>query len=156
VHLARYELPSIIRIQLINPDGTPFTRFSIPVMVNYGYRLPPLRSNSNGQILITKEMFLKAQRDEISTGIMDHKGDYSLNRFVRIGILEKNESIAASNARSKSQWQILDFEKELYSNMKSLASAYISDENIVPVEKNVDLSKATDVYDLELIVQCKN
>jgi len=53
------------------------------------------------------------------------------------------------------QWQILDFEKELFGNTHSLISAYISDENIVPFEKNVNLSKATDVYDLEFIVQCK-
>jgi hypothetical protein len=153
VHLAHYELPSIIRIQLKNPNGTPFTRFSVPVMVNYGYRLPPLRSNSNGLVLITKEMFLKAQRDEISTGIMDYKGDYSLNRFIHIGILGHNESIAAANARSNSGWPILDFEKELYSDFGSLVAAYLLDENIAPADTNIDISQPKDIVELELIIK---
>lgn len=156
VHLVRYELPSIIRIQLQNPDGTPFTRFAVPVMVNYGYQFPPLRSNPNGQILISKEMFKKARLDETSTGIMDYKGDYSLNRFIRIEILERSKAVKASNARSNSQWQILDFEKEVYGNMKSLIAAYIPDEDIISVEASIDLSKVSNVYDLELKVQCKN
>jgi len=151
-HLARYELPSIIRIQLQNADGTPFTRFVVPVMVEYGYGLPPLHSNLDGQVTITKEMFLKAKEDEISTGIMDHKGNYSLNRFIRIRILGKNQSIAASNARSNSPWHILPFEKELYGNMRSLAAAYIPDEDIIPAELNLDLSKVEDVVNLEMTV----
>src|SRR5687767_14303487 len=71
IHLARYQLPDIIQIQLQNIDGTPFTRFPIPVMVDYGYKLPPLQSDSLGRVLIKREMFSKAQRDEVSTGIMD-------------------------------------------------------------------------------------
>jgi hypothetical protein len=152
VHLARYKLPSIIRIQLQSTDGTPFIRFAVPVMVEYGYHLPPLLSNRDGQITITKEMFVKAERDEISTGIMDHKGDYSLNRFIHLRILGKNQSIRASNARANSPWPILPFEKELYSNMRSLAAAYILAEDIIPIEMNVDLSKANDMVNLEMRV----
>ena len=152
VHLAHYELPRSIHVQLQNIDGTPFTRFAVPVMVEYGYRLPPLLSNAAGQIMITKEMFLKAEQDEISTGIMDHKGDYLLNRFIRIRILGKDQSTAASNARSNSPWHILPFEKELYGNMRSLVTAYIPDEDIIPTEMNVDLSKANDVVNLEMRV----
>src|SRR5512144_1381896 len=106
VHLARYKLPRIIHIQLQNADGAPFTRFAVPVMVAYGYHLPPLLSNRHGQVTITKEMFLKAERDEISTGIMDHKGDYYLNRFISIRILGKDQASKASNARANSPWHI--------------------------------------------------
>jgi hypothetical protein len=152
VHLARYRLPNLIRLQLENTDGTPFTRFAVPVMVEYGYRLPPLRTNAHGQIMITKQMFLKAQYDEISTGIMDHKGDYSLTRYIRIRILGKNEADARSKARSNSPYPILSLEKELYGDMRSLAAAYIPEEDILPIEIDVDLSKANDVVNLEMPV----
>jgi hypothetical protein len=150
VHLARYQLPNTIRIQLREVDGNPFTRFSVPILVSYGYRLPPLRSNQQGQILITKEMFRKSQQDEVSTGIMDHRGDDSLNRFIHIKVPEQSEAVKISTARSGSPWPILDFEQELYGDMDTLAAAYIPEENIVPVEISVDLSQAKDIVDLEL------
>lgn len=152
VHLARYKLPSIIHIQLKNADGTPFTHFAVPVMIAYGYHLPPLLSNRHGQIKVTKEMFLKAEQDEISTGIMDHKGDYSLNRFIGIRILGKNQASEASNARSNSPWHILPFEKELYGNMRTLVAAYLPEEDIIPVAKIVDLSKSRDIVNLDITV----
>jgi hypothetical protein len=119
-HPARYELPSIIRIQFHDSRGDPFAEFRVPVMVEYGYHLPPLLSNSQGQTIITREMFRKAQRDEISTGIMDHKDDFALNRFVRIKVPARMEAIKVAEARSGSGWPILDFEKELYGNLPPL------------------------------------
>jgi len=153
VHLAHYQLPNIIRIQLQNIDGTPFIRFSIPVIVDYGYKFPPLQSDSLGQVLIKREMFSKAQRDEISTGMMDYRGDYSLNRFIRIKVLGRSDAIEVSNARIKSGWPILDFEKELYTDMPSLIAAYVPIEDIVPVEANIDIAKEKDVVDLDLIIE---
>lgn len=152
-HLAHYQLPNVIHIQLQDINEQPFTRFSVPVLVSYGYEFPPLRSNPEGQILITKEMFLKAQRDEVSTGIMDHKGDYSLNRFIQIKIPGRSEAVALANSRLGSQWPILDFEKELYNNIDSLGAAYVPEEDVVPVETVVDLSKTNGVVTLELIVK---
>lgn len=92
VNLARFQLPKIIHIRLLNSEGTAFTKFSVPIMIEYGYHLPPLRSDSFGKVTVTQEMFLKAQQDEISSGIMDHKGDYSLNRFARIKVLGRSEA----------------------------------------------------------------
>lgn len=152
IHLAHYQLPNVIRIQLYDVERNPFTRFSVPVMVNYGYEFPPLRSNKDGQIIITKEMFMKAQRDEISTGIMDYRGDYSLNRFIHIKLLDRGQSFVASNSRKHSQWQILDFEKELYGNMRSLVAAYLPEKDIVPTETSIDLAKASDEINLDIMV----
>jgi len=153
VHLARNQLPNTIRIQLRDTDGNPFTRFSVPVLVGYGYQFPPLRSDKRGQVLITKNMFMKAQRDEVATGIMDHRGDYSLNRFIHIRVPQQSEAIAISKARLGSQWHILDFEKELYGDMNSLIAAYVPEQDIVPVEISVDLSKADNDVELELLVK---
>ena len=149
-HLARYQLPSTIRIQLRDVEGNPFTRYSVPVLVSYGYQFPPLRSDQQGQILITKEMFMKAQQDEVSTGIMDHRGDYALNRFIHLKVPERTEASKLSKARSSSGWPILAFEKELYSDMATLAAAYLLEENIAPAEISVYLSKGIEVVDLEL------
>ena len=149
-HLAHYQLPSTIRIQLRDGEGNPFTRSSIPVLVSYGYQLPPLRSDPQGQVLITKEMFMKAQHDEVSTGIMDHHGDYSLNRFVHIKVLEQSEASKISNARSSSGWPILNFEQELYGDLATLAAAYLPEERIAPVEISVDLSQVNEMVDVEL------
>jgi len=151
-HLARYQLPSVIRIQLRDPEGNPFIRSSIPILVSYGYQFPPLRSDQHGQILITKEMFMKAQHDEVSTGIMDHRGDYSLNRFVHIKVPGQSEAITISKSRSSSPWPILDFERELYGDMEFLAAAYVPEENIAPIEISVDLSQVSGSVDLELKV----
>ena len=35
-HLARYQLPNIIRIQLGKTDGTAFTESPVPMIVDYG------------------------------------------------------------------------------------------------------------------------
>jgi hypothetical protein len=150
-HLARYQLPNTIRIQLRDVQGNPFTQSSVAVFVSYGYRLPPLRSDQHGQVLLTKEMFEKAWQDEVSTGLMDHRGgDYSLNRFIHVKVPERNEASKLSNARAGSGWPILAFERELYGDMASLVAAYIPEENIVPVELNIDLSKANEIVDVEL------
>ncbi len=155
VHLARYQLPNMIRIQLRKTDGTAFTEPSVPVIVDYGYQLPPLRSDSSGQVLITREMFSKAERDEISTGIMDHKGDYSLGRYIRVRILARSDAIAASKARATSGWPILDFERELYSDLNLLVAAYVSNEDIAPVEAIIDLSRGPSTVDLEITIDTR-
>jgi hypothetical protein len=151
-HLARYELPAAIRVQLRDNHGEPFTKFAISVIVDYGYALPPLRPNSQGQVFVTKQMFLKAERDQMLTGIMDHKGDYSLNRFVRIRVPGQREALALSKARSSSGWPILHFEKELYGDMPSLIAAYIPSQDLTPIETTVDLAQRLDLVDLDVTI----
>ena len=151
-HLARYELPTAIHIQFRDRQGEPFTKFPFSVIIDYGYRLPPLRPNGQGQLLITKKMFLGAERDEILTGIMDHKGDYALSRFIRIRVPGLREALELSKARSSSPWPILDFEKELWGDMPSLIAAYIPSQDVVPMESTVDLAQHSDLVSLELVV----
>jgi hypothetical protein len=153
VHLVRYQLPNTIRVQLRDVQGNPFTHSSVPVLVSYGYQLPPLRSDEHGQILITKEMFMKAWQDEVSTGLMDLRGDYSLNRFIHLKVPESSEASKLSKARSGSGWPILDFERELYGDMASLTAAYLPEDNLAPIEMSIDLSKANEIVDVELEIK---
>ena len=151
-HLARYNLPSLIRIQLVSVDGAPFTKFSVPVLIQYGYSLPPIQSNLTGQLLVTREMFSKAHEDHISTGTMDHKGDYSLKRYIEIYVPSRNDAITISKQRDNSGWPILSFEQELYSDMPSLLAAYIPKEEIEPVSTKIDLFNKKDTVELEMIL----
>lgn len=152
IHLARFQLPYKIRIQLRNSDGSSFTKFSVPVMIQYGFSLPPLLSDSLGRLLITREMFDKAQADEISTGLMDHKGDYSLVRYINISIPSINDAKKLSEQRANSGWPILSFEQELYGDMSNLLASYIPEEDIEPVSTKIDLSKENDAVELEIFL----
>jgi len=78
--LPHFELPETIRIIL------PKKMSHIRVIVEYGYRLPPLKSNSDGQIIVTRAMFEKAQNDA-----QRDRADYSLGRFVTINIPSKGK-----------------------------------------------------------------
>ncbi len=151
-HLARFELPSAIQIQFQDYHGEPFTKFPLSLIIEYGYRLPPLQSNEKEQVLVTKLMFLKAQRDEILSGIMDHKGDYALNRFIRIRVPARREALEMSEARARSPWPILDFERELYGDMQSLRAAYLPGQEVIPLEATIDLAQRSDAVSLELVV----
>jgi hypothetical protein len=121
-------------------------------MVRYGYQLPQLLPDEKGRIVITKEMFLKAEQEEMTIGIMDHKGDYSLNRYVRIRVPGRSEALRMANARASSGWPILDFEKELYGSMQALISAYAPGEDIAPMGKMVDLARKLSAVDVEFII----
>ena len=154
--LARFQLPEIIRIQLLTPEGTPFTSFPVPVMIDYGYQLPPLLTDSAGQLVISRDMFAKAQRDEISTGIMDHRGDYSLRRYILCKIPSESDARAASKARATSGWPILDFERELYGDFERLLDAYIPPSAVTRAESTIDLAEEKDVVNLGLIIKLKN
>lgn len=56
----------------------------VEVVAHYGYKNGPLYTNKEGKVVFTQESFKKAEEDEINSGLMDHKGKYSLNRFVSI------------------------------------------------------------------------
>jgi hypothetical protein len=98
-------------------------------------------------------MFSKAERDHISTGIMDHRGDYSLNRYVRCRVLSQSDALAAATARVKSGWPILDFERELYGDLDTLGDAYIPIEDIYGIESAIDLGESKDEVNWDLTIR---
>jgi hypothetical protein len=150
-YLARFDLPDSIHLQFREPSGKAFTRFSVPVLVQYGYDLPPLRSDASGQLLIDKAMFLRAQSDEINHAAMDHKGDYSLNRHVRIMVPNRSQGRKLADARMSYGSYLFPYEKELYRNMRALA-AYVPAADIVPFVILVDLLTPVANVRLEPIV----
>jgi hypothetical protein len=155
-NLAHYNLPDAIKIQLVSKEGAPFIDFSVPVMVDYGYYVPPILSDKTGRVVITGEVLFEAKREYISTGIMDYKyDDYSLNRFVIIRINDKKEASQISKKRLGSGWPISNLEKKLYHNMDKLAAAFIPLEDIVPVEKFIDLSQEKHPAELEITIITK-
>jgi hypothetical protein len=127
-HLAHFELPEIVKIRLIGTDKNPDLA-DIVITINYGYDLPPLKTNKDGVLVITKEMFKKAERDEISTGLMDHRGDYSLNRFIEVQLHTNQELSQQGDARKNSGWPILTFESELYGSLDNLINVYKKNQN---------------------------
>jgi hypothetical protein len=151
-YLAHFELPDSIHIQLREASGEPFTRFSVPVIVQYGYELPPLRTDAQGQVLVTKEMFLSVQAEELGAGLMDNKGDYSLNRFVRIRIPNRSQALKMAAARASWGLPLYPSEKELYRNMRILTAAYVPSEDILPFMVLVDLLDRPSTVSLEPIV----
>jgi hypothetical protein len=82
--LAHFKLPNSIRIILIDKNGNSACLSKVTIEVEYGYKLPLLQTGEKGTLIITKDIFEKAMSDEINSGLMDHKGDYSLNRYVTI------------------------------------------------------------------------
>jgi hypothetical protein len=109
-------------------------------MVNYGYSLPPLCCDPSGQLLITKEMFLRAEQDERGTGLMDHHGDFALNRYVVLRIVSFEEAVEMARARLASGWPISAFEGDLYGTLETLGAAYAPTAKVKPSETKIDLA----------------
>lgn len=82
--LAHFKLPNSIRIMLVDKNGKSACLSKATIEVEYGYKLPILQTSEKGTLIITKDIFEKAMSDEINSGLMDHKGDYSLNRYITI------------------------------------------------------------------------
>jgi hypothetical protein len=157
LHLARFTLPDAIRIRLRGEDGKPFQLLSLPVMVEYGYCLPPLLSNSQGEVLVTHEVFEKALRDHLGAGIMDARGaDYSLNRHVRIRVPSREEGLRAAKARQGSGWPLLPLEQAIHNDIESLIRAYVPACDVYHEEYLVDLADEKPYYDVILTVRLKN
>lgn len=137
-HLAHFLLPMELEVQVRHSSGAAVP--DCPVLISYGYDLPPLRTNSQGSISVLRQAFEKSQADEVSTGLMDHKGDYSLGRFVRIRVPSRQEAIRLSHGRRHSGWPILAFERELYRNLESLLMAYVPPLECPNTERELDLA----------------
>jgi hypothetical protein len=150
--LARFNLPRFIRVRLCGADGKAFTDFPVPVFVDYGYRLPPLLTDRQGELTISSNTFAKAKRDEVATGLMDHKGDYALNRYVRIIIRSRAQALAVAKDRAASGWPATAFEEELYGNLEALCAAHVPPQEITPTEAIIDLAEGKTIVERSLLV----
>jgi hypothetical protein len=77
-HVARFDLPERIHIEIQEEDGSQWAGPPMPVLLRRGYWLPPLRTDENGRLDVTREMIERAEQDEVSTGLMDHRGNYAM------------------------------------------------------------------------------
>lgn len=143
-HLAKFTLPDSLTVELRTSDGHLFTGHHIPVVAEYGYLLPPLLTSGEGRLELTKEMFQRAEKEQLDAGLMDRKGDYSLNRYVRLRIMSGDEGREAGRLRLASGWPPTDFEKAFYGSIESLADAYVSEVKVKASETRVDLAFAVD------------
>lgn len=103
-HLAHFALPEIVAVSLKDQLAQSVQLPNVVISIEYGYSLPPLQTDRNGQLSITRDMFEKAEHDEVSTGLQDHKGDYSLNRYIRVAVLSPGELKHLAEARESSGW----------------------------------------------------
>ena len=97
-HLAHFSLPSSIHIQLVDADHLPHKVAGIPVVANYGYRIGPILTDNNGTVVFTKSLFEIAEKDEIDSGLMDHKGKYSLGRYIDVSFSSSRTRIDLEGA----------------------------------------------------------
>jgi hypothetical protein len=151
--LVHYHLPKIIEIQVITNEGLPFTEFAVPILVDYGYCTPPLKTDEKGHIVITQELLLEAKQEEISGDIMGSKyNDYSLNRYLILRVLSQKIGSQKASARMNSGWPLSDQEKRIYGNMEKLVEAFKPSEEIAFVEKFVDLSQENEHIVLDITI----
>ena len=154
-HIAHFELPQVINVRLVDKSGLPVRLGHVNILVTYGYTLPLLQTDDEGSLTVTVEMFQKAEADEISTGIMDHKGDYTLNRYVTVAVPSAADLQAMGRRRRQSGWVILPFEQELYGDLDRLCQAYVDNRNasVCPATEKVDLSITMGKVDVALNVE---
>ena len=128
---------------------------NVVVLLERGYSLPPLVTDSCGSLAVTADMFEKALSDEVSTGLMDHKGDYSLNRYVTVSVPTSDALQAQRQGRERSGWPILEFESELYGDIGTMLELLTSNNNagLIPASVRVDLAEGRDVVDVCVCVK---
>ena len=143
-HMAHFSLPDVFRVQLVDASHSPVPLPRIVVLVRYGYSLPPLATDVGGALSVTGGMFRKAEADEISTGLMDHRGDYSLNRYVSVVVPTPGALCDIRKTREQSHWPILQFEAELYGNLGNMLDLLTNNRNatVSPAQVQVDLAEA--------------
>ncbi len=152
--IAHFELPEEIRIEIVEADRRPWAGPSVPVLLRRGYSLPPLKTDDRGRLRVTKEAFQRAETDEVSTGLMDHRGDYSLVRYVEVSVPSTEQELAMATARRNSGWPILAFEKVIYGSLDRLLAAYVPPAagRVMPTHAVVDLARNDKEVDLVLNV----
>ena len=155
-HLAQFELPEAIEIKVLDENELAIS--NVIIFVSYGYFLPPLRTNENGFCTLTKEMFVKSEQDEISTGLMDHKGDYSLNRYIKIQVPTQTQISDYVMRRKNSGWSLLPFEAEYFQDFNSFAEICSHSNQFItePVTKRIDIENVNKSIQLTITVKCRN
>lgn len=88
-HLAKFSLPEEICVQMA-VGGRELAIAGKSVVADYGYKIGPVLTDSTGKAFFNKSQFEKAQYDEIMSGLMDHKGNYSLSRYIRFSVDKKS------------------------------------------------------------------
>jgi hypothetical protein len=95
-HIAKYEIPDIIKIQVKNREGIELPNEQVEV--EYNYPILKLQTDSKGRILLTGDMIRKGLQDYVSLdGIMDHKGDnHACQRYIHLNVGSVKRSIDLS------------------------------------------------------------
>ncbi|OGR26724.1 MAG: hypothetical protein A2139_04400 [Desulfobacca sp. RBG_16_60_12] len=150
LHLARYRLPSLIEVLLVDSDGAPFQRAGIPLFIEHGYPLPPIGSDSMGRVRVDREIFLQAHKDHAEAGLMDHPGDFAIGRHIRIRVPNADEAKAAAVSRYRSGWPIQPLEQKLYGDMATLLAAYEPSEDVGPADALIDLAAEQEIVRFRL------
>jgi len=150
-HLAHFRLPESILLQLVGKDGQPLEVSGVVLILEYGYQLPPLRTDEQGRVVVPERMFQEAQKDDVSRD----RGDYTLNRRIDVAVPTDEELRTIAGRRRSSGWGVSSLEEKMYGNMEGLVSAYVSNKNssIKPIKMTIDLEKATGIVDVSLKVQ---
>ena len=137
-HIARFEFPELLAIRVVESDGRDWQGPALPVLVRRGCRLPPLRSDGNGCVSVSREMYERATQEWVATDLMGAKGDYSCERFIEVQVPTISEGIAIASQRGKSGWPISPLEQSLYGDRESLLQAYA-----LPLEADVGSAQTT-------------
>jgi hypothetical protein len=149
MHVMNYGPPELIHIQLIDASGFPYNKIPVPITIYYGDALPPLHSDSSGQLTITREFLLDALQDDTTSGI---RYNYNAIPFMIVGINSLASAIPARDRRIKTHKSISKFEQKLYPNIEILLQAYLPTEDLVSVSEWIYLDKPKDRVELKLPV----
>jgi hypothetical protein len=147
MHVMNYDPPELIHIQLIDASGFPYNKFPVPITIYYGAALPPLLSDSSGQLIITREFLLEALQDDTTSGI---RYNYKVIPFMIVGINSLASAIPARDRRIETHKSISKFEQKLYPNIETLLQAYLPVEDLVSVSEWIYLDKPRDRVKLKL------
>ena len=123
--LARFEVPSQVKIVVLTTTGTVW-RTSRPVLLASRGRLdlPPLRTNIDGEVVLTRQMFSDAVANTANAAIMDFHDDYRLVRYLEVRPLSKAEGGRLAAARAQSGWSIQPQEREMYGTLPALLEGF--------------------------------
>lgn len=154
-HLAHFTLPERLTVFLKDQLGQSVQIPNVVVSVEYGYNIPPLQTDGNGRLIVSKDVFEKTEQDEMSSGLQDHKGDYSLNRYIRVAVLTPAELKHMAKARKAGGWPILEFEKELYASLRAMLEVLRHNNNseVNPAHTLIDLHNQEDSVTVDLVVR---
>ena len=151
-HLARFDWPHRLLIQVRSPGKVEWDRGPVTILVSRGFLFfPPLLTAHDGKLAITKEMFQRGAWEEASTDIMGRR-DVNLVRNIKIMVPSFDEATRLMTMRRDSGWPALEWEAELYGDMWGLLWAYTSGAVAQPssIERSIDLTQGRDEVEVIL------